>query len=166
MALRQPARRVQLAPRVPLAAQPQFLPSAWAIPAATSSPFGRDSTAARFALLPRETSLQFFASARAPCSAANIAKKSPSARSSLPALAIAGPLHFREKAPPPPPPPPAAHERAQYDPASVCSISSAGWRSVSAGLHLLCRAAVPAALDCDSHTRRCPPASREILPPV
>src|SRR5260370_38521869 len=161
MALRRPPRRVQPAPRIPLAGQLQFLSSAWAIPAATSSPFGRDSTAARFALPRPGTSLQFFASAPAPCSAANTVKIFPSARSNLPALAIAGPLRCREQAPLLSAP----HERAHYDPASACPISSAGWRSVSPGLHLLCRVAVPAALDCDGRTHRCPPAARELPPP-
>src|SRR6266853_512185 len=161
MALRKPPRRAPLAPRIPLAAQPQFLPSAWAIPAATSSPFGRDSTTARFALPRPGTSLQFFASAPAPCSAANTAKKSLSARSNLPALAIAGPLRCREKAPKVLAP----HARAHCDPVSVCPISSAGWQCVSPGLHPLCHATVPVAPDCDSRTHRCPPAAREIPPP-
>src|SRR5713226_4674380 len=161
MALRQPARQAQPAPRIPRAAQLQFLSLAWAIPAATSSPFGRDSTVARSALLPRGTSPLFVANAPAPCSAASTAKKSPSARSNLPAPAIAGPLHFREKAPRVPAP----QEPAWYGPASVSSISSAGWRSVSAGFHPLCRAAVLAALDFDSRTHRYPPAAQETPPP-
>src|SRR5712692_594220 len=161
MAPPQLVRQARLATPLPWAAQPLFLSSAWAIPAATSSPFGRDSKAARSALLPQGTSPQFFANARALCSAASTAKKSPSARSNLPAPAIAGPLHFREKAPRVPAP----QERAWYGPASVSSISSAGWRSVSAGFHPLCRAAAPAALGCDSRTHRCPPAARETPPP-
>src|SRR5260370_6890941 len=148
MALPQPFQRVQLARRVPLAAPPQSLHSAWAIRVATSSLFDRDSTAARFVLLPRETSPQFFANAPAPCSAASTVKISPSARSNLPAPAIAGPLHFQGK----PLREPAAHERAHYGPASVCPISSAGYRSVSPGLHRLYRAALPPALPSDSRT--------------
>src|SRR5258708_17029970 len=161
MALQRPARWVQLERRIPLAGQLQFLPSAWATPAATSSPFGRDLKAARFALPRPGTSLQFFASAPAPCSAANTAKKSLSARSNLPALAIAGPLRCREKAPKVLAP----HERAHCDPVSVCPISSAGWRSVSPGLHPLCHATVPVAPDCDTPTHQRLPAAREIPPP-
>src|SRR5229473_1439989 len=162
MALRRPPRRVQPAPRIPLAGQLQFLSSAWAIPAATSSPFGRDSTAARFALPRPGTSLQFFAGAPAPCSEANTARKSLSARSNLRALAIAGPLRCREQAPKVLAP----HERAHCDPVSVCPISSAGWQCVSPALHPPCRAAIPAAPDCDGRTHRCPPAAREIPPPA
>src|SRR5260370_3671056 len=148
MSLPQRFYPMHLPRRVRLAGPPPFLHSAWAIRVATSSLFDRDSTAARFVLLPRETSPQFFANAPAPCSAASTVKISPSARSNLPAPAIAGPLHFQGKALREP----AAHERAHYGPASVYPISSAHYRSGSPGLHRLYRAALPAALDCDSRT--------------
>src|ERR1700736_22127 len=145
---------------MPRAAQAAGPSSLWVFLWATSLPSGRDWPAARSALLPRGTSLRFFADAPAPYFAASTAKQSPSARSDLPALAAAGLLHCPEKEPRGPAP----VECAKYDPAWECSISTAGLRSVSGGLHPLGHAAVRASPDCDSRRHRCPLAARESLP--
>src|SRR5204863_3085516 len=120
--------------------------SAWALLAATSSPLGKDWTAARSALLLRGTSPRSFEGAPELCSAVSTAKKFPSARLNLPAPATDGLLRCRENEPGEP----ARDAHVKRAPVSECPISIAGWQFASVARRPLCRAAAPCALDCES----------------
>src|SRR5690242_16466966 len=139
----------------PARSSPPLPPSVSAHPPATNSPFDTNSTAERYAPLRRETVRQSFATAPAPCSAVNTAKRFPSAQSSLPMPASAAPLpclpaQSRTR----------AHLSAERVRPWLALLSTSGSTAGSHKHHPRARAASPYAPDFENRRDQFPRAAR------